>query len=155
MKLKITRKQIVVKNSGYIRPLKVTGPIDSPIAIPLETIALLLQNGYKVYEVLKNGAEIKLDLINYDKINAGEENTTMSTTYEPRFSNNRKSVVTTITADDVEKRDISHILSESTKKLPNPKEPQSVAEDGKPVKHYVEDKKKDKQKPKVDEIEEK
>jgi hypothetical protein len=150
MKLKITRKDIIVTNSGYIRPLKIIGPVDSPISIELEKIAALLQNGYKVFEVLKNGAKIKLNLINFDKVN-GDADSSMTTTYESPNSVVRKTKVITVTDDDIRKKNMGTILADSTKRMPD----KMMEVDGKPQKHYIETKPEKKEKPVVEEIEEK
>ena len=62
----VDKKLVIVTNIGPIMPLGgVYGPV-GPQVLDTHTIAVLLQNRYKLKEVLKNGEQVELSLGNYN-----------------------------------------------------------------------------------------
>lgn len=61
-------KKIKIISSGSIRALKnITGPIYNPFITDTTTIINLLFEGHTVIEVLSDGTEVELDILNYNK----------------------------------------------------------------------------------------
>lgn len=61
-------KKIKIISSGSIRALRgVSGPIYNPFITDTTTIINILFEGHKVIEVLSDGTEVELDILNYNK----------------------------------------------------------------------------------------
>lgn len=67
MKTLVQKKRIVIKSSG---PIRLKGNIQGPIEIPyyedVNVICKMIMEGLKVFEVLNDKSEVRLNLINYD-----------------------------------------------------------------------------------------
>lgn len=63
-------KRIIIKTAGPIRPKSmIYGPILTPYLERIETVVALVAQKYDVYEILENGKEVKLTLLNVNKDN--------------------------------------------------------------------------------------
>ena len=67
----VKEKRIMVKSYGHLHLLGgISGPIKTPILLPVTKVLSLINTNADVYEVLDNGAEIKLDSRNYNTKNS-------------------------------------------------------------------------------------
>lgn len=89
MKKIVVRKKVKVMDNTFIAPLSIQGPIDRPIMLRMEQIKLLVLHNYKVFEVLKDGREVRLDAGNYNKNNGGSESSAIQAV-ETQFTTGHK-----------------------------------------------------------------
>ncbi len=82
MKKLIKRKKILVKTKGYIAPLATVGPMDTPCTVTMDILHRLIMGGYRVIEILKNGKEVELSALNYDKENGDVNDPSMQSSFE-------------------------------------------------------------------------
>lgn len=116
MKILIRRKRITVRTNGYIAPLAAKGPINEPMTVPVDKIKELVMNGYRTYEVLKDGTKVELNAINYDKENGDPKDPSMETRYEVvrqmGYKNDKK------TTSLPPHQTVTEMLINSTKEVP-------------------------------------
>jgi hypothetical protein len=82
MKKLIKRKKVIVKTKGYIAPLATVGPMSEPCTITMDILHRLIMGGYRVIEILKNGKEVELSAMNYDKENGDPNDPSMQSSFE-------------------------------------------------------------------------
>lgn len=83
MKTLVQKKRIIIKSSG---PIRLKGNIQGPIEIPyyedVNVICKMIMEGLKVFEVLNDKTEVRLNLINYDT-ELNPQDPSMKKTLEP------------------------------------------------------------------------
>ena len=122
MKKVIKKKLIIIPHKGLIHPIGSSGPHLVPYYEDVEVINKLIMGNYKVTEILKDGTEVPLDYMNYDKENGDPDNPSMIVTYETARNSKQKrklkdSRVITVDDNGEKKSEIQELLIDSTKKV--------------------------------------
>lgn len=114
-------KTVVIPFNNYISELGVYGPIDIPVKLETQRISNILSRKIPVYEILKDGSKLKLDLVNYNKKTS--ELSSLELVSESNKKKNNIDVIS-ISDEEVKSRSVEELLKRSTL----PKEEKKIVE---------------------------